>query len=202
MRTTPQSPRSRFPKGQPRQSGNHAPNPHPRRPPPPHRIPHSPTSVIPAKAGIQRGAARGVSVLHRTPHHQHPPPPRTPHRRTGESRYSEGRGAAHPHRNPHRVPHSPSHARSPSPFALSLSKPVLRALEGGPPPPTPPAAPHPPIVVPAKAGIQRGAGRRTPTQTTVASPTPRAVREPPVPPQRDPHPSPTSSPRNSPHPPP
>ena len=101
MRATPQSPRSRFPKGPPRQSGNHAPNPHPRRTP-------NPPS--------------------------HPPLPI-------------------------------SHARLPNPFALSLSK--------GPQPPTPPAAPHTPIVVPAKAGIQRGAGRGTPTQTPVASPTPQ-----------------------------
>ena len=32
--------------------------------------------------------------------------------------------------------------RPPHPFALSLSKPVLRALEGGPPPPAAPASPH------------------------------------------------------------
>ena len=38
----------------------------------PSSFPPSPARVIPAKAGIQRGAARGVSVPHRTP---------TPHRR-------------------------------------------------------------------------------------------------------------------------
>ena len=65
-------------------------------------------------------------------------------------------------------------ARSPSPFALSLSKPVLRALEGGPPPPTRPYLHTPPPVYPA--------ARRTPTQTPIHLP--RGSSR--IPPQRDP----------------
>ena len=220
MRTTPQSPRSRFPKGQPRQSGNHAPNQHPplprtpsssyrrkpvsrgapggapppkppshpqlpvvgavreppvppqrdphpttsspRRPPPPSSFPHSPTSVIPAKAGTQRGAARGASV-------------------------------------PHRVPHSPSQGRSPTPFALSLSKPVLRALEGGPTTNTP-RRPPPPHRRTGESRYPEGRGAvrlRPPSRPRL--PVVGAVREPPVPPQRDPHPT-TSSLRRPAHP--
>ena len=116
----------------------------------PHTHPRSrtlPSSFPPSREPRAGARHRGVSVSRRTPH---------PYRLTGESRYPEGRRAGHPHPQPHRIPYSPSQGRFPSPFALSLSKPVLRALEGGPPPPSAPAAPHTPTrVIPAKAGIQR-----------------------------------------------
>ena len=54
---------------------------------------------------------------------------------------TQGRGAARGVSVPHRIPHSPPHAPLPNPFALSLSKPVLRALEGGPPPAAPASPP-------------------------------------------------------------
>ena len=48
---------------------------------------------------------------------------------------------------------TPPKWRFPTPFAsLSLSKPVLRALEGGPPPPATPASPRPRRVVPTQSG--------------------------------------------------
>ena len=113
----------------------------------------APPTVVLAKAGTQgRGAARGASAS-RTSH--------TRHRRTGESRYPEVRRAAarpHPHRRRAstlpRVPHTPSHRRSREPRA--------GARRGASPPLE---LPTPATVVPAKAGIQRCAGRGTPPPT-------------------------------------
>ena len=200
MRATPQSPRSRFPKGQPRQSGNHAPNPPPPpHPTPPHRVPHSPSHARfptpfalslskapltteqapqptpPAahppssyrRKPVSRGARRGAPPPKPPSYPQLPvvgavreppvPPQRDPHPTTSSPRRHptppivvpanagiQGRGAARGVSVPHRIPHSPPHTRLPNPFALSLSKPVLRALEEAPPTNTPrrPTPPH------------------------------------------------------------
>ena len=96
--------------------------------PPAPACPALPPPPFPRKRESRAGARRrGVSAS---------PTSHTRHRRTGESRYPKVRRAA-------ARPHQPtSQARfEPSPFALSLSKPVLRALEGGPPPPPAPACP-------------------------------------------------------------
>ena len=143
MRTTPQSPRSRFPKGQPRQSGNHAPNQH--------------------------------------------PPPRTapPHRRTGESRYPEGRQAGRPTQTP---------IASPTPRRRGGSR-TARPAAAGPSPhhQQPSPTPTPTIVVPALPHERhscegrnpegRGAGRLRPPSRPplpVAGPLPDSVRPEPV----------------------
>ena len=140
-----------------------------RRPPtpPPPAAPHPPI-VVPAKAGIQRGAARGT-----------------------------------PTQTPIASPHSPSQGRSPSPFALSLSKaPPPAALDDPhtpqPPPPRTPSSSY--RRKPVSRGARRGAPQPKPPSYPQL-PVVGAVREPPVPPQRDPHPTATINPRRPPHPP-
>ncbi len=95
------------------------------------RVSRTLPSSFPRKRESRAGARRGGVSASPTSH--------TRHRRTGESRYPEVRRAAARPQQP------TSQARfEPSPFPLSLSKPVLRAHEGGPPPSPAPACPaHP-----------------------------------------------------------
>ena len=100
----------------------------------PRRILGTPKPRRRGDSRIARPAKAGPS-----PHnHQHSPTPTPPssYRRKPVSRGAQS--GASP------SPTHPSQGRFPNPFALSLSKPVLRALEGGPPPPAAPASPpHP-----------------------------------------------------------
>ena len=75
----------------------------------------SPTRVIPAKAGIQRCAARGRP---RPPFPTPTAPPTNPHRRTGESRYPEVRGAGRP-----RTPPTLTRAPFPNPIPRATLSP-------------------------------------------------------------------------------
>ena len=160
-------------------------------PPPTAPASPSPTSVIPAQAGIQRGEARGVShpiapplpvvdtppaPVRPEPVEGNPPPPATPAspspaRVIPAKAGIQGRGAG---RLPSSIASPTPHrqARLQNPFALSLSNPL----------------PHPPVlrprracpegtrrgpsarVIPAKAGIQRGEARGV--SHLIASPTP------------------------------
>ena len=128
--TPPSFPLSREPRAGARRGGVSVPRRS--RPPTPWAFPH-PRRVIPAKAGTQRGAGRGnpTTAQGRYPatptprrrglsrkarpaaagpsplHHRQHLPPRTPHRRTGESRYPEGLRAGRSHPNPLSIPAPP-----------------------------------------------------------------------------------------------
>ena len=153
-----------------------------------------PPLVIPAKAGIQRGRAKGGQP--------HPPPSsRNPEREP----HLQGRFANRPPPTEH-------------PFALSLSKGrPAPASSSSPPPPHRQSCPsrrhtcaplssylRPPLVIPAKAGIQRGRAKGgNPTTNTVAEPrTPTqsvgAIRESPAPNRAPVRPEPVEGPPRAP----
>ncbi len=251
MRTTPQSPRSRFPKSQPHQSENHAPTPTPRRTPHPHR-----PSRTPRRRGGSR-TARPAAAGPSPPNHKQPRHTPHLHRRSRErGNPGQGRGAGRlrppshpplpiaralpdtvrpePVEGPHRHQHPPPPRTPPSSY---LRKPVSRGARRGAPPPKPPShpplpiaralpesvrpepvegplttsnprhTPHPPIVVPANAGIQgRGAARgvsvphripHSPPHTRLPNPFALSLSKGPSPPATPatPHTPPSSFPR-------
>ena len=170
MRTTPQSPHSRFPKGQPRKSGNHAPNPHP----PPPRTPHRPSRTPPRASFLRRQESRGAR--RGAPPPKPPSLPRLPKPRRGGSRTARPAAAG------------PSPLRHHQPLPTPTPPIVL------------PALPHERHSCEGRNPEGRGAGRlRPPSHPPL--PVVGAVCEPPLPPQRDPHPTASINPRRPPHPP-
>ena len=157
----------------------------------------TPSTVVPAKAGIQRCAGRGtppptpIASLRSRPSHTPPQaryenpfvPERDPCRQ----------GLAVPHtrhvsKAPAQVGTPPSCATPRRRGDSRIARPAERdgpPARAGPPPGWSPShhqpspAHTPPIVVPAKAGIQRCAGRGTPPPTPIASPNPPHARLPP-----------------------
>ena len=201
MRTTPQSPRSRFPKGQPRQSGNHAPHQHPPAPHPPIVVPALPHERHSCEGRNPEG--RGAGRLRPPSHPPLPvvgavreppvPPQRDPHPTTTNS----PRHTAHPPRASFPRSGNPGQGRGagrlrppsrpPLPIARALPdtvrpEPVEACPEGtrrGPPPP-PPAASHPPSSYRRKP-VSRGAWRgASPSPHPVAGALPESVRPEPV----------------------